>query len=206
MKQEYTFCTGSTLEFDDSKSVKELIEYALDIFGYYEPMGMDILTIFQAHHPDTNTDWFTTDVTLRCVDEIRNRDWLCFAYHLPDVFFFAEGGWGHHMPELGNRPRIPNEVSLKLRFKDFDNTIVINGNYTFMDIVRVLRQREYIKSDCDAVKVLPVGIAQSYSIPFSDSIMKMCLTEFVQNIELYHNKYLKLDKGDFVYHTIFELK
>lgn len=110
------------------------------------------------------------------------------------------------MPELGNRPRIPNEVSLKLRFEDFDNTIVINGNYTFMDIVHVLRQREYIKADCDAVKVLPVGIAQSYSIPFSDSIMKMCLTEFIRNIELYHNKYLKLDKEVFIYHTIFELK
>lgn len=90
MKQEYTFCDGGTLEFDDSKSVKELIEYAFDTFGYYEPMGMDILTIFQAHHPDTNTGWVTTDVTLRCVDEIRNRDWLCFAYHLPDVFFLLK--------------------------------------------------------------------------------------------------------------------
>lgn len=206
MKQEYTFCDGGTLEFDDSKSIRELIEYAFETFGYYEPMGMDILTLFQAHHPDTNTGWFTTDVTLRCADEIHDRDWLCFAYHLPNVFFFAEGGWGHHMKELGNRPRIPNEVSLILRFEDFSNTIVINGNYTFMDIVRVLKRTGYIKADCDAVKVLPVSIAQSYSIPFSDSIMNMCLTEFVQNIELYHNKYLKLDKKTFIYHTIFELK
>ena len=205
MNQKYTFFDGGTLEFDDSKSVKELIEYAFDTFGYYEPMGMNILTLFQAHHPDTTTGWFTTDVTLRCVDEIRNRDELCFAYHLPNAFYFAEGGWGHHMKHLGNRPIIPNEVSLKLRFEDFNNTIIVNGNYTFMDIVRFLKSVEYIDYDCNAVKVFPVGVAQSYSIPLSDPIMEMYLTDFMERIEVYHNKYLKLDECDFIYHTIFDM-
>ena len=206
MIQKYTFCDGGTLEFDDSKSVKELIAYAFDTFGYYEPMGMDIVSLFQAHHPNTTTGWFTTDTTLRCADEIQDRDWLCFAYHLPNVFYFAEGGWGHHMRELGNRPPISNEVHLKIRFEDFSNTIVINGNYTFMDIVRVLKQNEYICVNCNAVKVLPVGVEQSYSIPFSDPIMHMCLTEFVKNVELYHNKHLTLAKREYIYHTIFELR
>lgn len=206
MRQKYTFCDGRTLEFDDSKSVKELIEYAFNLFGYYEPMGMEILTIFQANHPDTNTGWFTTDVTLRCADEICNRDCLCFAYYQPDVFFFAEGGWGHHMSKLGNRPKISNEISLKLRFENFNDTIVMNGNYTFMDIVHVLKQNEYINSNCDTVEVLPIGVAQSYPISFSDPIMKLCLTEFIQKIESYHKKYLKLNKEDFIYHEIFEIK
>lgn len=206
MIQKYTFCDGSTLEFDDSKSVKELIEYAFDTFGYYEPMGMDIVTLFQAHHPNTTTGWFTTDTTLRCADEIQNRDWLCFAYHLPNVFYFAEGGWGHHMRELGNRPLISNEIHLEIRFEDFSNAIVINGNYTFMDIVRALKQSEYICVNCNAVRVIPVGVGQSYSIPFSDPIMHMCLTEFVKNVELYHNKHLTLAKREFIYHTIFELR
>ena len=205
MKQKYTFFDGGTLEFDDSKSVKELIEYAFDTFDYYEPMGMNVLTLFQAHHPDTTTGWFTTDVTLRCADEIRNRDELLFAYHLPDIFYFAEGGWGHHMRELGNRPSIANELALTLRFKDFDNTIIINGSYTFMDIVRVLKKTEYIDSDCNAVRVLPVGVAQSYSVPLSDPIMEMRLTEFIEHIEVRHNKYLKLDIGDFIYNTVFDL-
>jgi len=206
MKKKYTFWDGGTLEFDDSKSVKELIEHAFNTFGYYEPMGMDVVTIFQAHHPSTNNGWFTTDVTLRCADEISNCDLLCFAYHMPDVFYFAEGGWGHHMPDLGNRPRIPNEVSLKLVFEDFDNTIVINGNYTFMDVVRALKQSDYISFDCNAVRIHPLGVAKSYLIPFSDPIMRMRLTEFVQSVEIYHNKYLKLDKEDIIYGTSFVMK
>lgn len=205
MIQKYTFCDGGTLEFDDSKSIKELIEYAFDTFDYYEPLGMDIVTLFQAHHPDTSTGWITTNTALRCADEIKNRDWLCFAYYIPNVFYFAEGGWGHHMKDLGNRPLIPNEISLCLRFDDFDNTIVINGNLTFLDVVRFLKQGEYIDSNCKVVKALAVGDGQSYSIPLSDPIMTMCLTEFVKNIELYHERYLKLSKVDFIYHTIFEL-
>ena len=206
MIQKYTFHDGGTLEFDDSKSVKELIAYAFDTFGYYEPMGMDIVTLFQAYHPSSTTGWFTTDTTMRCADEIQDRDCLCFAYHLPNVFYFAEGGWGHHMRELGNRPPIPNEVRLCLRVEEKENTIVINGNYTFMDIVRALKQSEYIYENCNVVRVLPVGVGQSYSIPFSDPIMHMCLTEFVKNVELYHDKYLTLAKGDFIYRSIFELR
>ena len=205
MIQKYMFWDGGALEFDDSKSVKELIEYAFDTFGYYEPMGMDIVTLFQAHHPNTSTGWFTTDTTLRCADEIQDRDCLCFAYHLPNVFYFAEGGWGHHMRGLGNRPPIPNEVSLGLRIEEKENAIIINGNYTFMDVVRALKKNEYICTDCNAVKVLPVGVTQSYSIPFSDPIMNLSLTEFIENVELNHDKYLKLSKGDFIYRTIFEL-
>ena len=205
MIQKYTFCEGGSLEFDDSMSVKELIEYAFHKFGYYEPMGIDIVTLFQPHHPNTHTGWFTTDTSLRCADEIKERDRLCFAYHLPNAFYFAEGGWGHHMKQLGNRPLIPDEVSLKLRFQGFEDTVIINGNYTFLDIFRVLKRTEYIDSDCNAVRVLPVGIAQSYTLPLSDPIMEISLTDFIERIEEYHNKYLKLDKRDFVYHTIFDM-
>ena len=36
-----------SLEFEDSKTVKELIEYAFEKFDYYEPFGMDSVTVFQ---------------------------------------------------------------------------------------------------------------------------------------------------------------
>ena len=106
MKQKYTFVDG-VLDFDDSKSVKELIEYA---FG----------------------------------------------------------------------------------------KVVINGNHTFMDIVHDLKRSGYIDSDCEWVKVLPIGVAQTYSISFSDPVMKMPLKEFVKTIDLHHKKYLKLHIGDFI--------
>ncbi len=206
MIQKYVFFDGGSLEFDDSKSVRELIAYAFDTFGYYEPMGMDVVTLFQAHHPDTNTGWFTTDTTLRCADEILNRDELCFAYHLPNVFYFAEGGWGHHMPSLGNRPQIPDEVYLHLRFDGQENAIVINGRYTFADIVRFLKRNEYIDADCNEVRVSAVGAGRSYTIPFSDPIMHLCLKEFVESVERYNDTYLKLAEGDVVYYSIFEME
>ena len=49
MKQKFFFFDGGEIEFDDRRSVKELIEYAFESFGYYEPMGMEIVTLFQAN-------------------------------------------------------------------------------------------------------------------------------------------------------------
>lgn len=206
MKQKYTFFDEGTIEFDDTKSVKELIEYAFDEFDYYESAGMEVVTLFQAHHPDTDTGWFTTDVAASCADEIRNPAELFFAYHIPDVFYFAEGGWGHRMPKLGNHPEIPNAVSLKIQFEDFDHTVVINGKYTFNDIIRFLKETEYIDDSCSSVEAVPVGCAsKSYKIPFSDAIMSESLSDFENTLEKYHAERISLDKGESIYHTILRI-
>ena len=201
MKQKFIFFDGGEIEFDDRKSVKELIAYAFESFDYFEPMGMDIVTLFQAHHPDTNMGWFTTDVTLSCAEEIKNPKALCFAYHLPNVFYFAEGGWGHHMTELGNHPTIDNAVALKIRFDDFRNTVVINGMYTFNDIVNVLKRTAYLSNDCNYVEVIPVGCGtKSYLIPFSDPIMKARLMDFETILDKYNSERILLSEGEFIYH------
>ncbi len=59
---------------------------------------------------------------------------------MPDIFFYAEGGWGHHMTSLGNCPVIPNAVSIHIRFEDFDNTVVINGAYTLREVISFIEQ------------------------------------------------------------------
>nr|WP_302286889.1 hypothetical protein [Catenibacterium mitsuokai] len=46
MIQEYNFFRENTLKFEDSKTVKELLEYAFEQYGYYEPFGMDTVTIY----------------------------------------------------------------------------------------------------------------------------------------------------------------
>lgn len=52
MIQKYKFeGENDFIEFDDSKSVKELINYAFDKFDYFEPAGIEIVTLFQCHHP-----------------------------------------------------------------------------------------------------------------------------------------------------------
>ena len=92
---------NAAFEFDDSKTVREMIQFAFDQLDYYEPAGMEIVTVFQCHHPKTSTGWFTRDTGRICAEEIINTDELCFAYQIPDVFYFAEGGWGASFDGFG---------------------------------------------------------------------------------------------------------
>lgn len=183
MVKKYSFFDGGELEFDDTKSVRELIECAFETFGYYEPLGINMVTLFQAHNPKSTEGWFTTDTSCSCVEEIQNRDELCFAYHLPNVFYFAEGGWGHHMKTLGNHPLIDDPVLLHIRFEGFNNSIVINGNYRFVDIIAFLQKGEYLPKSVKALLVRPINpYSEPYSISLSDSIIKSDLKEFEKNL------------------------
>ncbi|MBQ7433253.1 MAG: hypothetical protein IJV50_07345 [Lachnospiraceae bacterium] len=204
MIKKYTFFDGGSLMFDDSKTVKELIQYAFEAFDYYEPAGMEIVTLFQCHHSQSNTGWFTIDTERTCSEEIENCDKLCFAYHLPGIFYFAEGGWGHHMIELGNHPDIQNPVAIKIRFDDFKNTVVINGKYCFDDIVRYLKNTNYISNGCSKLLVHLIGIPQGpYPIPFSDSIMRKPLSEFAEKIQDYNKKHFP--NHGYIYHEEIEI-
>lgn len=206
MIRRYTFFVDGqkTLEFDDSKTVKELIEYAFNVFEYYEPAGIGLVTLFQCHHSKSYTGWFTRDTNSICADEIENPDELCFAYQLPDVFYFAEGGWGHHMIELGNHPPIPNPVAIKIRFEDFANTVVINSQYSFYDIISFLTNTHYI-SNCRRVLVNPVGIPNGpYSIRLDDDILQLNLKDFLDEIEMLNNQYYP--NHGFIYYEEFEIR
>lgn len=205
MKQKYTFFEG-TIEFDDTKSVKELIAYAFDTFEYYEPMGMEVVTLFQAHHPETDTGWFTTNPLRSCAEEIKNPNELFFAYYMPDVFYFAEGGWGHHMHGLGNHPQIPDAVALSLRFEDFDHTVIINGRYCFDDIIHTLKRTGYIEITCSAIEAIPIGCAtKAYTIPFSDPAVRCPLAEFEKILGQYHAERISLAPGEFIYNTVLRI-
>lgn len=183
MINKYTFSDGGTIEFDDTKSVKELIEYAFDIFGYYEPLGMQIVTIFQTQHSKSSEGWFTSDTSRSCAEEIENCEDLCFAYYLPNVFYFAEGGWGHHMRTLGNHPIIDDPVSLHIRFDDFNNTVVINGNYSFSDIINYLQMGDYLPRNVKSLCVRAINpYREPYFISLKDPIIKSDLIGFERTL------------------------
>lgn len=74
----FKFNLQEPLFFDDTKSIKELIHYAFNEFDYYEPAGMEIVTLFQPQSR-TSTGWFTTDTSRLCVDEIEDAEILCFC-------------------------------------------------------------------------------------------------------------------------------
>ena len=205
MIQKYTFFDGGTIEFEDSRSVKDLISYAFDIFDYYEPLGMEFVTIFQGHHPATDTGWFTTDVNRSCAEEIRYPEDLFFAYHMPGVFYFAEGGWGHHMCALGNHPEIEDPVSLHIRFEDFNHTVVVNGSYRVCDILDMLKRSEYIPEECIFIKVIPVGCAdKSYLLSIEDPAISLPLSEFENVIKEYNQQNIPLSSQEAIYHMVYE--
>lgn len=182
MDRMFNFEGEESLFFDDTKSVKELIQYAFDKFDYYEPAGMEIVTLFQPQSR-TSTGWFTTDTSRLCVDEIESAEHLCFAYHMPNAFYFAEGGWGHHMLYLGNHPQIDNPVLLHLRFDDFNNSIVINGKYTFENIINFLQETNYLPRKTSGLLVNAVNLCQeSFFISVDSELMRLQLTEFEKKL------------------------
>ena len=185
MIKTYKFFGESPLEFEDSKTVKELIEYAFDKFDYYEPFGMDTVTVFQCHHPKSNKGWFTTDTKKKCTAEICNNDELCFAYYLPGFFYYAEGGWGHHMETLGNHPVFANPVSLNLRFEDFDHTVVFEGTHTFREVLDLLKEVGYIDASISKIRVNVLAYPRpSYSkyINLCNPILDAPMTKFESSL------------------------
>lgn len=182
MIQVYRFGGETPLEFDDAKTVQELIQYAFEQFGYYEPFGMDAVTIYQTHHAH-----FTLDTSRKCSDEIKDSSEIYFAFHIPGFLYYAEGGWGHHMQELANHPIFRNPVSLKIKFEDFDHTVVFEGTHTFRDVLNLLKRVGYIETSISQIKIHVLAYPKSnysYSLDCSNPILDDSLIEFQKALPL----------------------
>ncbi|MCQ2467927.1 MAG: hypothetical protein MJ166_10450 [Clostridia bacterium] len=185
MIQTYQFLGEPSIEFDDSKTVKELIEYAFNELDYYEPFGIDSVTIFQCHHPQSNYGWFTIDTKKSCVDEIVNRDELCFGYYIPGILYYVEGGWGHHMDGLGNHPVFEKPVSLKLEFDDFSHTVVFEGTHSFREFICLLENTGYIEEHISQIKINVLAYPRSnysQSIDICNTILDEPMFEFEKSL------------------------
>lgn len=141
MNRHYRFYDMEDVVFDDQKSVKELMEYVFEQSDYYEPAGMDIVTVY-----DASKYYVVTDTSQKCADELNpsGNNGFCVAYLKQGKFFFAEGGWGHHMIEMNAVKLIDNPVDVKVVFDDFRNTVVINGALTLGEIFSFLCMTTYI--------------------------------------------------------------
>lgn len=182
MIQVYHFFKENPLQFDDEKTVGELIRYAFECFDYYEPFGIDTVTIYQIdpHH-------FTLDTSLKCADEINSRSEICFAYHIPGFLYYAEGGWGHHMQDLVNHPVFNNPVSLKLKFEDFDHTVVFEGTHTFRNVLNFLKRVGYVDASISQIKVQVLADPKpnySYFLDCRNSIFDDSLIEFEKSLPI----------------------
>ena len=145
MKRTYHIFDCDPIDFDDERTVRELIEKAFEENDYFEPAGMDIVTLYDAAQYKVVID---TDVP--CKDAIRpygyrdNFNGLCFAYLKPHWFFYAEGGWGHHMIDMNAARYVDNPMAVKFVFEDFRHTVVVNGNATPKAIYDYLFKTSYI--------------------------------------------------------------
>ena len=143
MERLYRFFDMVDVVFDDERSVKELMEHVFEESGYYEPVGMDIVTVY-----DASKYYVVTDTSKKCKDELNpfGNNGFTVAYLKKDAFFFAEGGWGHHMIDMNAAKLISNPINVKVIFDDFNNSVVINGNIKLGEIYSFLLDATYISS------------------------------------------------------------
>ena len=146
MEKLYKVFDMEPVVFDDRKSVKELIEYVFEQSVYCEPAGMDIVTLY-----DASKYHVITDTTMPCYKAFSSHgnighggNGLCLAYYLPNLFFYAEGGWGKHMIQMDVVENISNPVAVHFRFTDFKNTVVLSGRLTIRQIYNYLVKTTYI--------------------------------------------------------------
>lgn len=182
MIKEYYFSGDGTILFDDRKSVKELISAAFEKFDYFEPLGMKYVTVFQAYHPDAFNGRFTLDTSKSCAEEIKCPDCLCFAYHIPNVLYYAEGGWGRN---LGNAPALNKKTYLHLRFEDFDHNVAFNGGLTVGEVIGLFKKAEYIPADADRLLVRPINpYSTPYTVMLSDELMNTTVEAFEASLPI----------------------
>lgn len=179
MTKKYSFFNEgniTTVELDDNKTVRKFIEYVFNLFDYYEPFGMDIVTVYSA-----NPHHFILDANQKMIDEIDSNAYcFCLAYHMPGCFYFAEGGCGHHMCELVNHPELSAATSLQLQFDDFDNTVVFSGKLTMNKIIKALVDAEYLEDYPNQIEVkyLDVKRVEPVYLQLSDEKLSWPLDVF----------------------------
>lgn len=176
MMKEYYFSGDGTILFDDQKSVKALLSEAFSTFGYYEPMGFDVVTVFQARHPDTYNGRFTLDTSKSCAEEIKCPECLCFAYHVPNFLYYVEGGWGTN---LGNLPALDTPTHLHLRFENFDHNVTFNGKLTVGEVIGFFKKKGYIDKNADRLIIRPINpYGIPYTVMLTDELMNTTIEAF----------------------------
>lgn len=183
MIQTYRFFGEEPIEFNDLNTVKELVEYAFERFDYYEPFGMDAVTIYEASYPGH----FVLNTSQKCASEIKDPNELCFAYYIPGVLYYAEGGWGHHMRELTNHPKFSHPVDLELKFDDFKHTVVFEGSRTFREILELFQRVGYIEKDSPRITMRVLAYPRpnySKELDYSDNTLDLPLKEFEKTLPL----------------------
>ena len=178
MKQLYRFFDMKDVIFDDEKTVKELMEHVFEQSGYYEPMGMDVVTVY-----DASKYYVVTDTSKKCKDELNplGGNGFCVAYLKKDKFFFAEGGWGHHMIDMNAAKLIGNPINIRVVFDDFKNSVVINGTITLGEIYSFLCDTTYISDDEKNFYIGPMDYGKN---PFINECKKYSMHSSEKNLTL----------------------
>lgn len=129
------------IEFDENRPVYELVEEAFERYGYWEPAGMDIVTVY-----DVQSYCVVLDRNMTC-SEAGLGNLLCVAYYEPNKFYYVEGGWGHHMIQMNVAKLIDEPVSFQLIFEGFNGWPVISGRVRLLEMFNFLKKTEYIDTD-----------------------------------------------------------
>lgn len=146
--RNYRFYNASPVEFDSTKTVKELVDYVYMHNSEKRIFPMDSVTVFQMRSPKSPYGWLTTDLSRTCRKEIQNPHWLCFAYYVPQLFYFVEGGCGHYTKRLGNHPVFAHPVDVHVHLDDeklSTDEIIVNGQENIKKVLQLAVPNHHFK-------------------------------------------------------------
>ena len=70
---------------------------------------------------------------------------------------------------LGNHPEFSYPISLKLKFKEFDHTVVFEGTHSFREILDILEKVGYIKKPILRITVQVLAYPKENYVKFIES-------------------------------------
>ncbi len=176
------------IEFDENRSVAELISAVYEKYGIEAKNGIDGVTVYDMknYHVVTNRKSSLKKENL--------SSGLCFAYFKKDKFLYVEGGWGHHMIKMDAVSKIREPFMFYMSFiKPLnDYAFVANKKMTVAELYGELVKGEYIHK-CSYVDVYHINRGSaSYElvkhISIDDAIeSKLTILELISEGELSHS-------------------
>ena len=104
------------------------------------------------------------------------------------------------MCELPNHPVFNNPVSLKIKFEDFNHTVVFEGTHSFREVINLLKQVGYIDESIEKIKIQVSAYPKpSYTkyIDWYNSILDAPMIEFYKALPTDGNVTLVLGGADY---------
>lgn len=140
------------IDFDENRTVKELISAVYEKYGFEAKHGLDVVTIYDMKNYHVVTNRKNT------LKKENVSSGLCFAYFKKGEFLYVEGGWGHHMIKMDAVSQIKEPFMFYMSFDKVlnDFAFVATKKMTIKMLYEALYKSEHIYT-CSYIDIYNVN-------------------------------------------------